>query len=169
MVSVGDYLESKQRYNEEASEQLCDKCNWCTWAYTNLGYECDIYDDCADVYCAAEGEESAEEEEGGSAEEIEYQEFAECTAVDIYVEEEQANDYYRRKLDEGDNQVFLQIYCDGGTTLKLGIYSDEDCSDYIGDQYDMAEITGLNITENDLEDELTSDCVSCSESVSVTA
>uniref|UniRef100_A0A7S3QCK4 Uncharacterized protein n=1 Tax=Chaetoceros debilis TaxID=122233 RepID=A0A7S3QCK4_9STRA len=164
MVSVGDYLESKQQYNEEASEQLCDKCNWCTWAYTNLGYECDIYDDCADVYCPAEGEEDAEEEEGESAEEIEYQEFAECTAVDIYVEEEQANDYYRRKLDEGDNQVFLQIYCDGGTTLKLGIYSDEDCSEYIGDQYDMAEITGLNITESDLENELSSDCVSCSES-----
>merc|ERR1712086_94946 len=62
-----------------------------------------------------------------------------------------------------DNQVYLQIYCDGGTTLKIGIYSDEDCSEFIGDQYDMAEITGLNITESDLEDELTTECVSCSE------
>jgi len=171
MVSVEKYLESKMQYKEEASEQMCDKCNWCDWAYSNLGYECDIYEECQSFSCpedSAEGEEGDDgEEEQEREEEIEYHQFAECTAVDIYVEEEaDGADYYgRRKLEEEaeDNQVYLQIYCDGGTTLKIGIYSDEDCSEFIGDQYDMAEITGLNITESDLEDELTTECVSCSE------
>eukprot|EP00554_Chaetoceros_debilis_P004442 CAMPEP_0194095142 /NCGR_PEP_ID=MMETSP0149-20130528/56674_1 /TAXON_ID=122233 /ORGANISM="Chaetoceros debilis, Strain MM31A-1" /LENGTH=509 /DNA_ID=CAMNT_0038781079 /DNA_START=35 /DNA_END=1564 /DNA_ORIENTATION=+ len=171
MVSVEKYLESKMQYKEEASEQMCDKCNWCDWAYSNLGYECDIYEECQSFSCpedSAEGEEGDDgEEEQEREEENEYQQFAECTAVDIYVEEEaDGADYYgRRKLEEEaeDNQVYLQIYCDGGTTLKIGIYSDEDCSEFIGDQYDMAEITGLNITESDLEDELTTECVSCSE------
>ncbi len=177
MISVKQYLEGKKEGegNEEQNEELCQKCNWCDWAYTKFSYQCDIFEECQSVSCTEE--EDNEEEGKGSGdreEEIELHEFAECTAVDIYVEEavEEADNStyygYRRKLDEEEdaNQVYLQIYCDGGSTLKLGIFSDEDCTNYIGDTYDISETTGLNLTEDVLADELTSDCESCSASVS---
>jgi hypothetical protein len=115
--------------------------------------------------CAEEGEEG-EDEEGEREEEINLQEFAECTEIEIIEEED---GYYRqRKLDEEEgDKVYAQIFCQDGSSLKLGLFSDEDCSDYIGNEYDIAEITGLNVTESILENELTSDCVSCSASVSV--
>ncbi len=107
---------------------------------------------------------------GKGKDEIEYHEFAECKAVDIYEAERRnlgwwGSDDYSTNYD--DKKVYLQIYCDGGDTLKIGIYSDDDCSNYVGDRYDISKITGLNVTESDLEDELTSDCVSCNEKVSV--
>ncbi len=114
---------------------------------------------------------SDNEKDKGDQEEIEYHRFAECTAVDIYEAGRRklgwwGNDDYSNTTYD-DNKVYLQIYCDGGTTLKIGIYSDEDCSNYVGDQYDISTITSLNVTESDLEDELTSDCVSCHVKVKV--
>ncbi len=171
MVSVKEFLENKMEDKDEKQDELCEKCDWCSWAKETLYYECDIYEECQSANCDEESKDE-EGEEKEKEEEIEYHEFAECTAVDIYVEEEAEeagnSTYYgnRRKLDEDANQVYLQIYCDGGTTLKIGVYSDEDCMNYIGDQYDISEITGLNVTESDLENELVSDCVSCKQSVS---
>ncbi len=110
--------------------------------------------------------------EKGDEEEIGYHKFAECTAVDIYEAQRRELDWWGSENDDyrsttyDDKQVYLQIYCDGGTTLKIGIYTDEDCSNYVGDRYDISKITGLNDTESDLEGELSSDCVSCHVNVS---
>lgn len=170
MVPVEEYLESKmegeERNEDEKLEEYCGYCNQCNYLYTNFGFSCDYFDSCAgyDSVCyGEEGEEGEEEEEEERDEEIRYQEFAECTAVDIY---EAGDDDGRRKLDEGMDQVYLQIYCDGGTSLKIGMYSDEDCTSYIGDQYSMFDVTGLNITETDLEEDVMStNCISCTPEV----
>ena len=177
MVPLESYLEAvlegDDQKEEEQLEEYCNYCKECEYIYKYMGATCSYYDACENYgsvcYEGAEGEEGeGEGEEEAREEEINYREFAECTAVEVYVpeEEEGAYGYGGRKLEEGMEQVFLQIYCDGGSSLKIGMYSDEDCTTYIGDQYDMSEVTGLNITESDLEDDVMStNCVSCAPTV----
>lgn len=110
--------------------------------------------------------------------EINYEEYLECTAVEKtyyqkyynktqYYEQEVAyqNGYNRRAEEENDDNVYLKIFCDG--SIKIGIFSDDECTNYIGETTTIYKETGLNIVENELQaDYMDNKCVSCAKSVS---
>ncbi len=158
MVTAKEFLESKQKYREDQNEDLCDKCKWCSWMYSKFSYTCDIYTECQSLCPNGKSQTS-------KSQEIDYPDFTECTAVDLKM---QSSGYYKisKKDKDASNPVYLQIYCDGGTSLKLGVFSDEDCINNIEDQYNMSKIKGLSTTESILDDDMSSTCVSCAETVS---
>lgn len=73
----------------------------------------------------------------------------------------------RRRLNQNDNyygevndRVFLKLFCDG--SLEVGMFSDDECTNYISDKVDMYETTGLSFTADDIGSEyMTSECTSC--------
>merc|ERR1719157_65492 len=80
--------------------------------------------------------------------------FFECERVDAL--------YYD---DDNNKEVFLGLYCDPSDdkTITIAMFSDEFCTNLVEDT-DIYNITGLNITEDALEDYYAPTCLSCSES-----
>jgi len=170
MITLEDYFETTQEHEKELFEQYCDYCTKCVYFYNYFNAECTYYDTCSDYsdVCAEENQEEGEEEE-----ELDYSEFLECTEVEVlsndddgnnqtYYEQEVAyeNGYNRRAEENDEGKVYLKIFCDG--SLRIGIFSDNECSNYIGDTTSIYSSTGLSISEDTLQAEFTShDCVSC--------
>ena len=62
--------------------------------------------------------------------------------------------------------VYLKIFCDG--SVKIGIFSDDECTNYIGRATSIYEATGLEMKESDVETNvMKKSCVSCGKTVSI--
>ncbi len=159
MVTAKEFLESKIKFRENKDEEFCDKCKWCSWMYSKFSYTCDIYSECQSSCPNGKSQTTSQE--------LDYTDFTKCSAVDL---QKQSSGYYKIRKNDKDasNLVYLQVYCDGGTSLKLGVFSDEDCIDNIESQYTMSKIKGLSAAESILDEDMASACVSCAESVSRT-
>ena len=66
-----------------------------------------------------------------------YSQWFECTAVEV---------------SEG-LEAYVGPHCgEDGSVITLGVYSDEDCSEYIGDGVDVSKFIGQNIQGDELKD-----------------
>jgi hypothetical protein len=146
MISLEDYIEAHKEFEQDSLEQFCDYCDQCTYFYENFNAQCEFYDSCSDYETVCE---SADNDEEGD---IDYADFLECTAVDV--------------LETGDDDlsydsVYLQLICD--ESLTIGMFTDDQCSNYTNDQSSIYNTTGLAISDdNDWNSYMTdSSCKSC--------
>jgi hypothetical protein len=71
--------------------------------------------------------------------------------------------YFECMQIEGGN-YYLGPHCNGdGKTISIGIYEDEDCYDYVGDDMSLEDLTGMTFDEDALDFYTDTSCVSCSE------
>lgn len=67
------------------------------------------------------------------------------------------------KFTVGNNAVYLAPHCRAdGHSIGIGIYSDQYCSEFIGDEVDISEFTGKNFDDNELQNYYSKTCLSCS-------
>ena len=177
MISLEDYIDLYQNDFAERVEQYCDYCKQCTYLSFNYNYQCDYFYDC---YTSNYNYTSLCDDD---VEAVDYSQFIECTEVEKlqYTEEnaddgsDDGDDYIyddgnnrTRRLDEdenGDDKAYVKIYCDGN--IKLGLFSDNACTNYIGDSSAVYEATGISGIEDNLKDGVTnSRCLSCGKEVS---
>jgi hypothetical protein len=171
LISLEDYVRSHEEYEKESLEQFCDYCDQCDYFFNNFNGKCELYDSCENykIVCYHEGETDncegcANDKSYDRYDEFEYSDFLECTALDVLQEAA----YYNQGDDNRDT-VYLKIICDG--SIKIGMFSDYECSNYIGDSFSIFNTTGLNISDDyGLENNLqTHECISCSQEVRTTS
>ncbi len=69
--------------------------------------------------------------------------------------------------DIGDRKAYVKVYCDG--SIKLGLFTDDTCTNYIGGADAIYETTGLYGYEEELNQDIFSkECLSCTKKVSIT-
>lgn len=170
MISLEDYVEMHQEDVNERIEQYCDYCDQCKYLKKTFNYKCGYYNDCYNYnynytsMC-----------DGGDNAGMDYSQYLECTEVEVINEYNAYNadddgdvdDYLddgNRRLDNGNEKVYVKIYCDG--SIKLGMFSDDSCSNYIGDSSAVYTTTGIKGVEDDLNYGVTNKrCLSCSKKV----
>ena len=178
MISLEDYIDLHQNDVADRVEQYCDYCKQCTYMLFNYNKRCDYFYDC---YTSNYNYTSLCDDD---FEAIDYSQYLECTEVDkLQYTEENADDKWlddvddyiynngnnrKRRMDEdgnGDDKAYVKIYCDG--SIKLGLFSDNACTNYIGDSTAVYKATGISGIEDDLNDGVTnSRCLSCAKEVS---
>ena len=137
-----DVLEDAEYYH------YCSYCKKCEYFANNFNGECDNYEICQNYKSSCYENRRLDEEDNNNAEE---------GGDDLY-EGDKVNDL-----------VYLKMYCDG--SLKIGMFSDDQCYDYIGDKFSIYNTTGLVVDEEDYYDVesqiIKKDCISCSPKVRV--
>ncbi|KAL7570442.1 hypothetical protein ACA910_017273 [Epithemia clementina (nom. ined.)] len=67
------------------------------------------------------------------------------------------------KFTVGNNAVYLAPHCrSDGHSIGIGIYSDQYCSEFIGDEVDISDFTGQNFDDKELQSYYSKTCLSCS-------
>jgi hypothetical protein len=164
LLTMEDYGEAMQEYVEETLEQYCYFCKTCMF-YDKYMYQgtddndhgCTYYDTCytyKDV--CNDYEDDGDDDDAGYT----YSDFFQCTRVDLESDDDGDDG------DDGDNEVFIGLYCN--ETIQLGLFSDEDCMNYIGNEQYITDITGYTIEQDMFEQENlgSSECLSCKMTVS---
>jgi len=68
----------------------------------------------------------------------------------------------------GNQVVYLGPHCnDDGHSITLGVFDDEECSDYLGDIANMQDFTGIPFNEDSLSFYYPQTCVSCANKVRI--
>jgi len=165
MMEMGTFLESQIKYDEEIFEQYCNYCETCmyfeNYFYGNnrnlASHACKYYDDCStyEEVCANEDDSVS----------LTYDDLYQCIPIEDAVTDDDGDDG-----DDGNNgdddgtQYFLGLACDD--TLQMAVYSDEDCTQFVGLGDAVYDITGYNVEVGDdvMGSFLTHDCISCRES-----
>lgn len=79
-----------------------------------------------------------------------YYNFFECIAV---------------AQDDDDTIIYAGPHCSSDkSTIVIGAFSDQYCSNYVGDDYDIRSLTGLDLNDASLMEYYNSDCIACKES-----
>lgn len=110
-------------------------------------------DDDNEVACAYSSECSgyADVCENDNDADIDYSKFFECKEFDV----------------SDDLVLYIGPRCASDkTSIQLGVFSDEYCTEYAGNKYDLRTITGEMLSTDSLSDYYMSDCIACKESVS---
>ena len=197
VITLEDYFEAQEEdeeYLKESFEKKCDYCEECEYFYKKYNEQCDHYDICSDY--DEEACKNYDKNTSKSSTEVDYSKYLDCTKVDIKEDKEdkenkndkEGKESKENKNDKEDNEdeeqeqddyfeedewvkagrVYLKVYCDG--SLKVGIFSDDKCSQYIGDQVSIETLTDLPIYEDDLKSEFKKQgCVSCNNKVKATS
>jgi len=162
MMEMGEFIESQLKYDEEVFEQYCNYCETCmyfeNYFYGNnrklSSHACKYYDDCnnyAEVCADYYDDDSVS---------LTYDALSQCIPIeDAAVQSDDDGN------DDGDgNQYYLGLACE--TTLQMAVFSDEDCTEFIGTGDIVYNITGYEVEVDDdvLGAFLTHDCISCRES-----
>lgn len=174
LVLLEDYLESFAQYTNEKLEDFCDYCRPCIEADEEAaaadddgnggrrlndaqeeeeGEQCD--EEICEDYSMCVEEEPADDDAAEEEEEVNMEEFFDCVRV------EYGDD------DGNDEEYFLGPHCGSdGYTVSIGVYSDEECNTYIGDDMSVEDVAGFSIDTDELSSYFPKECVSCLEYVS---
>ena len=139
-ITYADFMECTEVEVLEDSDYytLCSYCKQCDYMFSYFKAECSDYSKCYGYKNICIEDENRRLEEN-----------------------ENQNQYYNGEVND---RVFLKIFCDG--SLEVGMFSDDQCSNYISDKVDLYETTGLSFTADDIGSEyMTSECISCARKV----
>lgn len=191
LIQLDDYIDVVSEYYETKYQNYCAYCQPCYQdddngrrlnddAVANDDVAAAANDDAAavanDDAAAAANDDAAEANDDGAAEEdaeacdeencadsydycyydddnvrMDVREFLGCIAV----EDDNGNDYY------------LSPHCSNdGFSVKMGVFSDEDCMNYVGDEISVYDILGFDLDSAGFQGYFPRDCTSCLEAVS---
>jgi len=161
MLPLKDYLIASNTYHESVAYSYCNYCQQCLYfekyfydGGNNDTHACKYYEAC-DNYksvCSDYGGDDDAKDDGYIN--FAYEDFFECMKVDKVSD------------DDGDNAVFLVPYCNqkDHKTITIGVFSDEWCTKYIGDQTSIYDATGMVMKDDALYEHYKPTCTSCHES-----
>jgi len=154
LVPLNEYLQTFGAYKDEEFEAFCEYCENCLY-YENYYYgnrkledshACPHYDDCIDYADTCPGDDDGDGDD--DAVEIDYNDFFECGEFNG---------------DDGTVYYVGPICYDDGETIGIGIFSDDNCVNYVGDEIDISDYTGIDFSSDILGDYTPESCVSCDE------
>merc|ERR1740124_676585 len=158
MLPIEDWLEIIAEYREEEFERYCEYCA-----------ECDI----DEYYQAADdaGNDQDEEQDGEERRNRRLADEDQAQVDDAYINEEDPySDGYCSACSDyadvsNDQVLYIGPYCSSDkSAIVLTMFDDEYCSNYVGDQYDINTLTGLDLTSETLMQYYNNDCIACKES-----
>jgi hypothetical protein len=181
LVEIGDYLDAVSNFYEEKSKRFCEYCLPCyqngqqsDGAGDNGGRRqlADVGDE-ADAGDAADAADAGDAADNGDAAAEETCDDSVCT--DSYklcykADGEQAmdiNDFINcAAVEYNDAEYYLAPHCaSDGFTVKLGVYSDDECSTYVKSM-SVDTVLGFSLDTSVLSTYFPKTCTSCLESVS---
>lgn len=154
MVPIATWLTIIAEYREEEFERYCEYCETCYGSYYNNR---DLEGDdaaAADDYIANCAYKNACEGHNDV-----------CNADDNY---DWSKFFGCKQYDASDDlTLYIGPHCASDkSTIMLAAFTDDECTQYSGNKYDLATITGLNFGTDNLMDYYETDCIPCKESVS---
>jgi hypothetical protein len=160
MLPLQDYLVASNTYQESVAYSYCNYCQQCLYfekyfydSGNNNTHACKYYEACYSYksVCNDYGGDDDAKDDGYIN--FAYDDFFECMKVDGV-----GND--------DNNAVFLGPYCNpkDHKTISIGVFADEWCTQYIGDQISIYDATGMAMKEHALSMHYTPTCTSCHES-----
>lgn len=164
MVPIASWLNIMADYRAAEFESYCDYCAACGANYYN-GRKLEENDDAAGDDAA--GDDGNANDDG--AYDCSY--ASECSGyTDVCNDDDDAaldytNFFECVQLDITDDfTLYVGPHCASDkTTIVLGAYSDQYCSKYTGNKYDLATITGLAISTDSLLEYYNTECIPCKE------
>jgi len=178
MMNLEDFLTVQQEYVDEEYEYFCKYCERCVY-YQNYFGDCEQFEECEDYEesCSDEARKEMEEAEGYSLDD-----FFECKAIKINSGdddegaaenygydngEEQTDEYEGYEFDDKlnvaftDGVAYIGTHCNNGL-VELGLFSDEYCTNYVGNQIDFFNATGYMQDAEAVQDVYVPDgCLAC--------
>jgi len=110
-------------------------------------------DDVYDAACNVCDQDTYDEKcyEGDDDYKVDYEDWFECTQIDIN------ND------DDSDNEYYAMAHCSGesDTSISVALFSDEYCTNLLGGSDIASNITGIAFDEYGMEDYYSGSCVTC--------
>jgi len=187
LIPLEEYLESMGQFKEEMFEAYCYYCEQCMYfeKYFYNNRKLDDAEDAGDDYVAEEADDAVDEDEEEESHACMY--YDECVDYlmscdydawleemgyddDSYAQAEEVDfsDFFECTEFDGNNDDGYVYYigprCTDDGLLSFGIYSDEYCSQYVGNSVDISDFTGIDFETDYLNDYSPSDCISCKES-----
>jgi len=179
MVPIATWLTIIAEYREEEFERYCEYCDTCYGDYYNnrnlegddaaaaggdaaAGDDAVAGDDAAGDDAAAAGDDylancayksacTGHNDVCNADDNVDWSNFFGCVEYD-------ASD---------DLTLYIGPHCASDkSTIILAAFTDDACSVYSGNKYDLATITGLSFGSDNLMDYYETDCIPCKESVS---
>lgn len=152
MVPIATWLTIIAEYREEEFERYCEYCETCYGSYYNNR---DLEGDdaaAADDYIANCAYKNACEGHNDV-----------CNADDNY---DWSKFFGCKQYDASDDlTLYIGPHCASDkSTIMLAAFTDDECTQYSGNKYDLATITGLNFGTDNLMDYYETDCIPCKES-----
>jgi len=191
MDSYGEYMvpmetwgELMATYREEELETYCDYCEECVG--NNNNRERKLYyddanngDDGGNKYYgddAAQGDDgnAAQGDDGNAAQDDDgYNDCAyasECSGYADVCYNQNNIDYSKffecREYEVSDDlTLYIGAHCASDkSSISLGVYTDQYCTEFAGNKYDIGTLTGEMLTSDSLLDYYNPECVACKES-----
>lgn len=178
-ITLDGYFQAKQDYEDDynqVNQDYCSYCENCEALYKKYNEKCTNYSSCSNYkskYCKArrnrrelaKQQNKNQKKDNNKQNEFNISKLVDCTRVAIKSQnswdkyEDDDNTSYLTSW-ERSGRVYLKIYCDG--YLKIGIFKDNKCTKYIGDEVSIKDATGLAIKEDSLKSEFESNkCKAC--------
>jgi len=173
LIQLDDYIATVSEYYEAKYQSYCAYCQPC---YANGQAQDDdarMLNDAADDDAAAagddaveEGDDAVEEEEDVCDEERCSDSFEKC-----YYDDDNVRIDVREFLgcvaveDANGDEYYLSPYCQSdGFSVTLGVFSDDACMNYVGDDISVYDILGFDIDAAGFSGYFPRECTSCMES-----
>jgi hypothetical protein len=174
MVPIATWLDIMKDYRDEEFQRYCEYCQTCAQNNRNLedAYYSAVNDD-GNAAAAADdyGNNAATDDNNKNSNYCAYS--SDCSGYQNVCNYDAGVDYSKffecKEFDVSDDfTLYIGPHCaKDKTTIVLGAFTDNACTKYAGNTYDLGTLTGMKLTSSDLEQYYTSDCIPCKESVSL--
>lgn len=192
MILMEDYLELMSEYHYSRFAEYCATCNDCMNggdddnnqrrladddaaagddAYNNAAAGDDAYNN-DDAYVYPNNDDAAAGDDAAAAYQCQYEEACQNyqeTCSSYGGDDEVVYDDYFACVESADvngDAIYLGPHCKSdGHSITIGLFSDEYCSEYVGDMVDLQSTTGIAIEEDSLDFYYSESCVSCDATV----
>lgn len=164
MVPIATWLDIMKDYRDEEFQRYCEYCQTC--AQNNRKLEDGYYNAAND-----DGNAAAATDDGNNNSNTNYCAYSsDCSGYQNVCNYDAGVDYSKffecKEFDVSDDfTLYIGPHCaKDKTTIVLGAFTDDACTKYAGNKYDLGTLTGMKLTSSDLEQYYTSDCIPCKES-----
>jgi hypothetical protein len=150
-MTASEYMKIIMKYNFAKEQRFCEFCDICNQGYgssklydANACYtysnECSYYNNCGN------------NDDGGGAGSVylKYLDYMDC-----------------KKMQYNGNYYWVSPHCDTDGKISMGIYYDNYCDQYAGNEVDVTKYMGNNFNFNFFSKAQEVECLDCSESVSL--
>lgn len=184
MMNLEDFLNIQQDYLDEEFEYYCNFCEQCMYFdkyFSGEGQDgCVMTDQCQDYYdfCSDEARKQIEEEA-----DFNLDDFFECQEINIFGgndDQDGGDGYYDQNYVNSMDDKYDVAFQNGGVAyvgshcmngeISIGLFADDQCTSYIGNQIDFFNATQMEIETSVVEELYVPDgCVACNgDNVSMT-
>jgi hypothetical protein len=146
LMNLEDFLSVQQDYLDEEFEYYCNYCEQCLYFeqyFSEGGKGCSHSKDCEDYldYCSDEARRQVEDEA-----EFSLEDFFDCKEIELNTgyDGDGGNDITVTDDNMASGKAYIGVHCNNGV-IEIGLFADEQCIHYVGNQIDFFNATGYEI------------------------